>query len=234
MNAICNFRYARSRRGGGSFPDVKGLLKYIQFRDDRVDHIPGAGGPNRWVDGGLGSTYQEILSRLDQLSPGNRSAYCFSVVISPDPGTMANVQGDRQARFVQAIQATIQEWESWRQEHDKKPHAGRIEYSLVVHRPERNYGEQMHAHLILPAATQHPVLEDMTPLYNNRPHMDAFKKITYRQLDRAYGLDREQDRAALEQEEEPETLDGAIPEREIEFFRLFETQPVEEGMEAGT
>ena len=85
------------------------------------------------------------------------------------------------------------EWQAWRDEHDK-PLAGPIEYSFVVHRPERNYGEQMHAHLILPAATENAMNGDLAPLYNNRPQVDAFKEIVYRQLDRAFGLEREQGR----------------------------------------
>ncbi len=54
MKSICNFGYARTKKGGAHFPDVRGLLKYVQYRDDRDDHIPGGGGPDRWVDGGLG------------------------------------------------------------------------------------------------------------------------------------------------------------------------------------
>jgi len=88
------------------------------------------------------------------------------------------------------------EWQTWRDEHDK-PLAGPIEYSFVVHRPERNYGEQMHAHMILPAATENAMSGDLTPLYNNREHVEALKEIAYRQLDRAYGLDREQQRAEI-------------------------------------
>jgi hypothetical protein len=93
---------------------------------------------------------------------------------------------------VEAVKASMAEWQAWRDEHDK-PLAGPIEYSFVVHRPERNYGEQMHAHLILPAATENAMNGDLAPLYNNRPQVDAFKEIVYRQLDRAYGLDRERE-----------------------------------------
>jgi len=190
MKSICNFGYAQTKKGGAHFPDVRGLLKYVQYRDDRDDHIPGAGGPDRWVDGGLGDSYPKILARLDELSTGNPHAYCFSVVISPDPEAIGQVEGDPHARFVEAIKASMSEWEAWREEHDK-PLAGPIEYSFVVHRPERNYGEQMHAHLILPPATENAMNGDLTPLYNNRSHVDAFKEIVYHQLDRVYGLDRE-------------------------------------------
>ena len=190
MKSICNFGYAQTKKGGAHFPDVRGLLKYVQYRDDRDDHIPGGGGPDRWVDGGLGISYPKILARLDELSAGNPHAYCFAVVISPDPEAIAQVEGDPHARFVEAIKASMSEWEAWREEHDK-PLAGPIEYSFVVHRPERNYGEQMHAHLILPPATENAMNGDLTPLYNNRSHVDAFKEIVYHQLDRVYGLDRE-------------------------------------------
>lgn len=215
MKSICNFGYAPAKKGGVHFPDVKGLLRYIQYRDDRDDHIPGGGGPDRWVDGGLGDSYSKILSRLDELSPGNPHAYCFAVVISPDPEAVAEVEGDPQARFVEAIRASMAEWQTWREEHDK-PLAGPIEYAFVVHRPERNYGEQMHAHLILPAATENAMNGDLTPLYNNRPHIDAFKEIVYRQLDRVYERDREQERPEIRLESK---LDRGLdfPDRDIPF-----------------
>jgi len=199
MKSICNFGYARTKKGGTHFPDVRGLLKYVQYRDDRDDHIAGGGGPDRWVDGGLGDSYPKILARLDELSTGNPHAYCFAVVISPDPEAIAEIEGDPQGRFVEAIRASMAEWQAWRDEHDK-PLAGPIEYSFVVHRPERNYGEQMHAHLILPAATENAMNGDLTPLYNNRTQIDALKEIVYRQLDRAYDLDLDRDRPEIRPE----------------------------------
>jgi hypothetical protein len=176
------------------------------------------------VDGGLGDSYPKILARLNELSAGNPHAYCFAVVISPDPEAIAEVEGDPQARFVEAIRASMAEWQTWRDEHDK-PLAGPIEYSFVVHRPERNYGEQMHAHLILPAATENAMSGDLTPLYNNRTHVDAFKEIVYRQLDRVYGLDRQQEKAEIKLERELEPGLG-IADREIPFH---ETPRPEEG-----
>jgi hypothetical protein len=222
MKSICNFGYAQTKKGGSHFPDVRGLLKYVQYRDNRDDHIPRAGGPDRWVDGGLGDSYPKILARLDELSAGNRHAYCFAVVISPDPEAISQVEGDPHARFVEAIKASISEWEEWREEHDK-PLAGPIEYSFVVHRPERNYGEQMHAHLILPAATENAMNGDLTPLYNNRPHVDAFKEIVYRQLDRAYDLDREQEKPEIKLEGELEPELG-FADREIPFHEAFRVE----------
>jgi hypothetical protein len=215
VKSICNFGYARTSKGGSHFPNVRGLLKYITYRDDRDDHIPGGGGPDRWVDGGLGSSYPRILARLDELSAGNPHAYCFAVVISPDPEAIAEVEGDPQARFVEAIKASMAEWQTWRDEHDK-PLAGPIEYSFVVHRPERHYGEQMHAHLILPAATENAMNGDLTPLYNNREHVEALKEIVYRQLDRVYGLDREQQKAEIELETRHQP-DLAFPDHDIPF-----------------
>jgi hypothetical protein len=222
MKSICNFGYAQTKKGGSHFPDVRGLLKYVQYRDNRDDHIPRAGGPDRWVDGGLGDSYTKILSRLDELSAGNPHAYCFAVVISPDPEAIARVEGDPHARFVEAIKASISEWEEWREEHDK-PLAGPIDYSFVVHRPERNYGEQMHAHLILPAATENAMNGDLTPLYNNRPHVDAFKEIVYRQLDRVYDSDREQERPEIKLEGELEPELG-FADREIPFHEASQVE----------
>ncbi len=100
-----------------------------------------------------------------------------------------------------AVQASLEEWETWRQEHDKHPQVGAIEYSFVVHRPQREYGEQMHAHVIVGAATEHPMTRERSPLYNGPPEIKAFKEIVYRQLDRAFELDREREQP----EPEPET-----------------------------
>ena len=214
MKSICNFAYARTRQGSSRFPDVKGLLRYLQYRDDRDRHIPGAGGPDRWVDGGLGTHYRAILSRLDELGPANQYAYCHALVISPDPEAMAawrerqEIESDPQERFVKAVQASLAEWEAWRQEHDKHPQVGAIEYSFVVHRPQREYGEQMHAHVILAAATEHPMTCERSPLYNGPPEVKAFKEIVYRQLDRAFELDRERERS----EPEPELILEPQPE----------------------
>jgi hypothetical protein len=229
VKSICNFGYARHKRGGPHFPNVRNLLKYIQFRDDRDDYLPGAGGPDRWVDGGLGTRYGEIVARLDDLSPANRHAYCHSVIISPDPEAMARVEGDPQARFVEAVRTAIQVWDEWRQEHDARPQAGPIEYSFVVHRPERSYGEQMHAHLILAPATENPLTGEATPLYNNPPQVQAFKEIVYRELDRAFGLEREQE--PPEQVREPQReIHPAAGGRDIEFIPLRPGEPTgEEG-----
>jgi hypothetical protein len=57
---------------------------------------------------------------------------------------------------------------------------------------------------------------DLTPLYNNREHVDAFKEIVYHQLDRVYGLEREQEKPEIELEVELEPVLG-IADREIPF-----------------
>ena len=127
---------------------------------------------------------------------------------------------------MEAVKATIDEWEEWRQTHDDRPQAGPIAYSFVVHRPERSYGEQMHVHLILAAATENPVSGAATPLYNNRQHMDAFKEIACHQLDRAFGLDRDPQRH--DQEKAEITLDREHhPGREIEFLPFHDNRPTE-------
>ena len=32
MKSICNFGYAQTKKGGAHFPDVRGLLKYVQYQ----------------------------------------------------------------------------------------------------------------------------------------------------------------------------------------------------------
>jgi hypothetical protein len=235
MRTVCRFGFARSRQGGAHFPNVRGLLKYIQYRDNRTDHIPNAGGPDRWVDGGLGQSYPHILKRLDRLSRGNPRAYCHFVVVSPDPRAIAaaaEVQGDPQARFVRAVQDTVQEWDDWRQKHDAHAQAGPIEYSFVVHRPERNYGEQMHAHLVIAAATEHASSGDLTPLGNFQAEIQAFKEINGRQLDIAYELDRERDEPEPDVQDVQEALEVQNVqdlERDIPFFEEEQIAEAESG-----
>lgn len=221
MDTVCNFRYARVARGGAGISDVRGLLQYLQYRNDRDGHIS-ASGPDRWIDGGLGTRYQFILQRLNELSPANPHAFCHSIVVSPDPKEMVKIEGDPHARFADAVLSSLEEWEAWRQTHDEKPQVGGLEYSVVIHRPERDYGEQIHAHVILAAATEDGTTGEFTPLYNNREHIDQFKEIAARQLDRVYGLDKEQERDWPEPEPEPEKEIDLDPEMEleIEFFPL--------------
>ncbi len=83
----------------------------------------------------------------------------------------------------------------------------------------------MHAHLILAPATENPVTGERTPLYNNHPHMEAFKEITYRQLDRAFGLDREKEAPEHTVDKE---ASARVPDREIDFIRFHRDEPTEE------
>ena len=128
MRSICNFGYARSKRGGTHFPDVRGLLKYVQYRDDRDDHIPNGGGPDRWVDGGLGDSYPKILARLDQLSPANRFAYCHSIVISPDPQAIEEVDG----RFLVRLRGRSVEPRFLAELDDRSPAAGGVLLEMFI------------------------------------------------------------------------------------------------------
>jgi hypothetical protein len=57
---------------------------------------------------------------------------------------------------------------------------------------------------------------DLTPLYNNREHIDALKQIVYRQLDRAYHLEREQAKPEIKLEGELEPVLG-LADRDIPF-----------------
>jgi hypothetical protein len=78
VKSLCSFGYARNKRSGAYFPDVRGLAKYLQCRDNRDDHIPMAGGPDRWVDGGLGTCYRHILLPDDLIRPARGHATVFA------------------------------------------------------------------------------------------------------------------------------------------------------------
>ena len=74
------------------------------------------------------------------------------------------------------------------------------------------------------AATEDPVTGDATPLYNNKREMEAFKQITYRQLDRVFDLDREKPEPEMEMDVE---VGRGSWDREIEFIGFHRDQPTE-------
>ena len=80
----------------------------------------------------------------------------------------------------------------------------------------------MYKRQILAPASEDPLTGERTPLYNNPEHMEAFKEMTYRQLDRAFGLDRE--REAPEHTVEKEAA-PRLPDREIGFARFHPGEP---------
>lgn len=56
QRVIANVKYQSSKgKGAGK---LKGILRYIQYRDDKDGHIPQERGLERWGDHGLGATFR--------------------------------------------------------------------------------------------------------------------------------------------------------------------------------
>ncbi|MGQ9600236.1 MAG: hypothetical protein ACUVWZ_12565 [Anaerolineae bacterium] len=53
--------------GAGKYGKARGLLRYLQYREDRINHAPRAGGAERWIDCGLGRGWREILDNASEL-----------------------------------------------------------------------------------------------------------------------------------------------------------------------
>ena len=77
MTCFTNWYYIPA----GGYAKAKGLLTYLQYRDDRDTHIPNAGGRDRWTDCGLGRSWREILSNATELENRKTNTLLRSLVI---------------------------------------------------------------------------------------------------------------------------------------------------------
>ena len=74
----------------GRYGQARNLLKYLQYRDDAINHIPRAGGPQRWVDCGLGGSWREILDAAADLQ--SRKVLMRTLVIRPPQDLVAQLK----------------------------------------------------------------------------------------------------------------------------------------------
>ena len=65
MSCYTDWKYIAA--GDSGYAKGRNLLRYLQYRDDKINHIPRAGGPDRWVDCGLGGNWHEILDNATEL-----------------------------------------------------------------------------------------------------------------------------------------------------------------------
>ncbi len=195
QSVIANVRYQTPKGKGAS--KLKGLLRYIQYRDDRDGHIPQEQGLERWVDHGLGRNFREIAANCEALKSDHVQAFTF--VINPNPDLIQFVPEAQRESFVKALtEATIDQFFDDRDIAD-------IEYSYALHRRETTDSskpgrDNPHTHVILPGSFDSWVDGARLPLYMNRNkhdnHIELLHQIAQseiaRLLERDIGLDWEQ------------------------------------------
>lgn len=201
---VTDFAYkGPKRKGRGTgHKGLRSTLKYLQFRDNRDQHLRQDDDAERWVDHGLGQHYRAIFEQCDRLQ--SKHVLAWTWVISPAPDLMALVPEDERRDLVLDLTERIVEDYYTARGFDVP------EYSYVLHDrlTEPDDGseplQQLHTHVVLPGTAPLPGV-DRAPVYNNkeRGHDALFRDIASRHfseaLDRIVGPEWQRLR-----EEEPE------------------------------
>jgi hypothetical protein len=181
----------------GRFGQARNLLKYLQYRDDAINHIPRAGGPQRWVDCGLGGSWREILDAAAELQ--SRKVLMRTLVIRPPQELVAQLKevdperwGQRRDLMAELVDRVVDA------EMDrtglKLPDGRRqpldLPYAYVIHAPDDGRGvESTHAHVVLPGMDregEHPF-----NVYPGDQHLT--RQVAEREAERLFALDRLRD-----------------------------------------
>jgi len=214
MTCYTDWKFIRA----GNYDKAKGLLKYLTYREDRDNDVPRPGGPDRWVDCGLGSSWREIIDNLSELQ--SQKVLMRSLIIRPPQEQMVQLEKidpelwarrrELMAELVEDVMAAEMErrgveWPGGTQPLD-------LPYSYVIHAPpDANGVESLHAHVITPAMDRER--EQAFNVY--RKDTQHTRDVAERETERIFELSRVRDREAGV-DLQPE-IALAFPDREIEF-----------------
>jgi transposase InsO family protein len=234
MSCFTDWKYVQA----GKTARARNLLKYLQYREDAINHVPRAGGPERWVDCGLGGNWQEILRATQQLE--SRKVLLRSLVVRPPQELVAQLQEvdperwTQRRELVEELVHRVMDAEMQRagfQRPNGSMQALDLPYSYVLHAHDDERGiESPHAHVIIPAMDAYRERPfNVYPgdhLHTRRVAEEECERLF--ELDRVRGrlpeFDREQEREQPEPTEEQEPEPDLPPDlqREIEFFPFHE------------
>ncbi len=186
---VTDFAYkGPKRKGRGTgHQGLRATLKYLQYRDNRDQHVQQDEDAERWVDNGLGQHYRAIFESCDKLQ--SKHVLAWTWVISPAPDLMTLVPEDERRDLVLDLTERIVE-EYYTSRGFEVP-----EYSYVLHdrltKPEDDSEplQQLHTHVVLPGTA--PLAgSDRQAVYNNKEkgHDALFRDIASRHFGEA--LDR--------------------------------------------
>jgi hypothetical protein len=220
LKGITAKRVLKRLSGGGTATGsgrVKGLARYVQYRDDRSGHITQIEGLQRWTDRGLGRDFQTVAARCEQLKSEHVQA--FTWVISPHPDLMHFVQPERQEQVVRELTEQILD------DYFDRRGIAPPECAYALHRRDTTDDQQpgrlhLHTHVFLAGTYDSWLDGQRLPLYMNRgdQHIDLLHQVAEAQLDqilqREVGLDWEQRYDALLAERDRQTALSNQPEPE--------------------
>ncbi len=220
LSVVANVRYQTPKgKGAGK---LKGLLRYIQYRDDRDGHIPQHEGLERWVDHGLGRNFQTIAANCEAFKSEHVQAFTF--VINPNPDLVGFIPDEHRVAFVQELtETTIEQFFEARG-------LDTPDYAFAIHRRETTDANQPgrdnpHAHVILPGTYESWADGERLPLYMNQNkhenHIELLHTIAQQQIDvllqREVGLDWEQRYDAFVEQARQEAILALSLERQPEL-----------------
>jgi hypothetical protein len=201
---VVDFAYkGPKRKGRGTgHKGLRSTLKYLQFRDNRTEHLAQVQDDERWRDLGMGTHYREIFENCDHLQ--SKHVLAWTWVVSPAPDLMALVPEKKRAQLVCDLTERVVE-DYYTERGFDLP-----EYSYVLHdrlTTPKEDGEEpvqhLHTHVVLPGTA--PSVAERLPVYNNkeRGHDALFRQVASRHfaemLDDVVGPEWRRER-----EEEPE------------------------------
>lgn len=201
---VVDFAYkGPKRKGRGTgHKGLRSTLKYLQYRDNRTEHLAQVQDDERWRDLGMGTHYREIFENCDHLQ--SKHVLAWTWVVSPAPDLMALVPEEKRAQLVCDLTERIVE-DYYTERGFDLP-----EYSYVLHdrlTTPKEDGEapvqHLHTHVVLPGTA--PSVAERLPVYNNkeRGHDALFRQVASRHfaemLDDVVGPEWRRER-----EEEPE------------------------------
>lgn len=159
---IANVKYQSPKSKGAG--KLKGILRYLQYRNDRGGHIPQEFGMERWIDHGLGGNFQTIAAHCETWKSDHVQA--FTLVINPNPDLIAFISEEQREQFTREL--TENTMTTFFEERDLD-----IEWSYVLHRRETKDAfmagrDNAHTHIILPGTYDSWADGGRLPFYMNR------------------------------------------------------------------
>ena len=154
---------------------LNAVLKYLQYRDKRNNHLAQNHAYERWQDRGMGLSYGEIFKNCDALQ--SKHVLAWTWVISPAPDLMELVpKHERQALLYELTERVVEDYYTERG-------LDIPEYSYLMHsaKTKGKNGEapqeHLHTHVILPGTA--PSTAERLPVYNNatKGHDRLFRDV---------------------------------------------------------
>lgn len=205
MSMTCYTDWKFIARGPKAHAKTRSLLRYIQYRDDKINHIPRAGGDERWIDCGLGGSWREILDNATDLQ--SDKVLLRSLIIRPpqellakleqvDPERWAN-RMDLLAEIVDRVMDAERERAGMlRPDGSREPLD--LAYSYVLHAPDDANGvESPHAHVIVPAMDR----DRERPFNIYAKDVQHTRQVAERETERLFTLERTREREAPAEQE---------------------------------